>query len=1134
MALRFLIGTSGSGKTHCCMQEILAATQNKRNILLVPEQFTSQAERDLTSIATGKAILHTEVLSFGRLAYQIFSKSGQAHTTFFNDIGKQMALQKILLTESEQISFFRHVMDKNGFLDQLSLTLTELFQYQISPEVLSQLAQQESLSHNAQQKCQDLSYIYRCYLDFLQNDMISQDETLSYLAEKLKTSNDLIDTEIWVDGFYGFTPQEYSVLSQLLRICKRVTIALPMDRNSYDASTLPPYAPFFEPFLTKKELVTLAEENGIAIESPVILTKNHRTQVPALRFLEQHYFHSYAKKSEDATGISICACGTKEDEITYTAGKIISLVREKQIRFRDIAIVTNALGTYENSLRAILKEYDIPYFIDTRRDMTTHPLVALIQGLLDCIRYDFPYQSIFTYLKSGLTPMEQEDMDVLENYVLAYGIKGYKWKKDDWTYGIKPEQEEEHEYINHLRKQVMQPFTAFLQYKNKKEYPLRSFVCDLLNQLDQLGVAQRLTMWAEQAEQSGYTAKADEHRQIWQVLMELLQTAVDIFGDTPLTLEDFSKILSAGLTKSSMGIIPPTADCLLVGDLERSRLPNIRVLFVLGVNDGVLPAPAQSQGIFSESERESIQNAGIALAPDGKRKLFEEQFLIYRGLTKPSEELYLTYATADITGKALFPSSLISRLQQMYPTLEIESNDNIQISSLSPVDCFHQLGKNLRNYIEDAAQTDPMWLDIYSYFTSKTEWKDRLQLIQNALLAEIPEGQLSKEIAKSLYGKNILSSISRLERFAACPFSFFAEYGLKATPRRFYELHTPDLGTLFHMVLEQFSIRLKEDQLSWHTLTQEETERRIEDAVDAAVPQLGNEILLDSAANRYLVQRLKRIAKRAGWTLVRHIQSGDFVPHGYEVGFGPQELLPPIIIKMADGSRLILRGQIDRVDLFDANGNRYVKIIDYKSGNKTFQLQDIYYGLQLQLLLYLDAYLKENDTASMPTHPGGAFYFHVADPSISVSNEISEGELNDMLYKEMRMSGLILDDPATIQAMDHAFIDEETGDFCYTSSDIIPLQYTKKGKPTVSSLLASETEYRKMMSFAAKRAATLGQSMKDGMIAPTPYRKKNITPCTYCAFATICRYDYKDHPQYRDLKKITWEDILTQEDSQEL
>ncbi len=1129
MALRFLIGTAGSGKTHCCIQEILSATQNKRNILLVPEQFTSQAERDLTYAVKGKSIVHTEVLSFGRLAYQIFSKSGYAHTTFFNDIGKQMVLQKILLTESEQISFFRHVIDKNGFLDQLSMTLTEFFQYQISPEILSNLAQQDTLSHNAQQKCLDLAYIYRCYLDFLQNDMISQDETLSYLAEKLKTSDALVDTEIWIDGFYGFTPQEYTVLAQLLRICKRVTIALPMDHISYDATALPPYAPFFEPFLTKKELIALAEEHGISIEPPVVLTENHRTNVAALRFLEKHYFHSYTKKSEDAEGITIHACDTKEDEIRYIAGKILSLVREKHLRFRDIAIVSNAPDTYENSLRAILQEHKIPYFIDTRRDMTTHPLVALIKGLLDCIRYDFSYQSVFTYLKSGLTSMVQEDMDVLENYVLAYGIKGYKWKKNDWNYGINPSQEAEHAYINRLRKQVMEPFSAFLQYKNNKEYPLRSFACDLLAQIDKLGVVQHLTAWAEQAEHNGNAAKADEHRQIFQVLMELLQTAVDIFGDTPVTLEDFSKILSAGLSKSTMGIIPPTADCLLVGDLERSRLPNIRVLFILGVNDGILPAPAQSQGIFSEAERESIQSSGITLAPDGKRKLFEEQFLIYRGLTKPSEALYLTYATKDINGKAQFPSPLISKLQKMYPNFETESDENTDLDALSAVDCFHKLGKNLRLCIENHPQADASWLDIYSYFTTQPKWDNRLQLIKNALLAEIPDGELSRKIAEELYGNNILSSISRLERFAACPFSFFAEYGLKAKPRRFYELRTPDLGTLFHTVLEQFSSRLKDEQIAWHTLTQEETERRIEDAVDAAVPQLGNEILLDSAANRYLIHRLKRIAKRAGWTLVRHIQSGDFMPHGYEVGFGPKEILPPIIIKMADGSRLILRGQIDRVDIFDANGKRYVKIIDYKSGNKTLQLQDIYYGLQLQLLLYLDAYLKENKTSSIPTHPGGAFYFHVADPSISISNEISEQELNDLLYKEMRMSGLILDDPAAIQAMDHTFVDESTGDFCYASSDIIPLQYTKKGKPTASSLLASEAEYRKIMEFAAKRAASIGQSMKEGIIAPAPYRKNDFTPCSYCAFATICRYDYKDHPQYRNLKKITLEDILSQD-----
>lgn len=1124
MALRFLIGAAGTGKTEYCMKEIITAqsAHKGRQIFLVPEQYTSQAERDLTARTERKGIITAEVLSFGRLAHQFFAKNGLNRAVILGDVGKQMALQKILLEQRDDLPYFCHMMDKNGFVSRLGKTITEFFRYRVTPEQLETMSNQEGLSHSVQDKCRDMASIYRRYEEFLSETYLTGDTTLSLLEEKLASSAAFEDTEIWLDGFYGFTPQEYGVIAQLLRLCKRVSITLPMDEHSYFASSLPPAAPFFEPHLTKQKLVSLAEEMGIAMESPVFFKENHRAKTPALAFLEKNYFYGYYKKSPDHEGIHICSCATRESEMAYAAGQILSLVREQGLRYRDIAIVTNAMSAYEKGLKGILSEAGIPCFVDSRRDIASHPLIGLVNSLLECVVYDFRYESVFSYLKTGLTPMAQEDMDILENYVLAYGIKGYKWKKDVWAYGFQPGQEAEQAYLNDLRAQVMTPFASLLALKRKKNLPLRDWVTALVVQLDTLGIAEKLTALSEAAAAKGNAAKAEEHRQIWQILMDVLQKAVEILGDAPMSLDTFARILSAGLEESSMGLIPPTADSLLVGDIERSRLPDIKALLVLGVNDGILPAPAENTGIFTETEREALTAAGMELAPDGKRKLFEEQFLIYRGLTKPSHALYLTYANGDTEGKALFPSSLIARIAKMYPTLTEERDDTLPLSSLTPGGCFHQLGTQMRKHVEESPM-EPMWQDIYSYFATTPQWQQQLSLLRQGFSVHDRRQKLSPKTAKNLYGKNILSSVSRLERFAACPFAYFAEYGLKARPRQLYQLRTPDLGNLFHQVLEQFAATLKKDGISWQTLTQEETERRMDAAVDEAAPHLGNEILLDSAANRYLIKRLKRISRRAGWTLVRHIQSGMFEPAGYEVGFGPHEALPPIVIGMSDGSKLILRGKIDRVDLLDAEGNKFVKIIDYKSGTKAFDFQDIYYGLQLQLLLYLDAYLKNHGTESY--RPGGVFYFRITDPTQTVTEEMSAEEIEHLLYSKMQMSGLVLENETVIKAMDEVFIDPVSGGMRLGASDIIPLKYTKKGTPTASSLLATEEEYNALMAFTAKRAATIGESMKAGIITPAPYRKQNSTPCDYCVFSSICRYEYKDRPYYRNLKKIGKEDF---------
>lgn len=1124
MALRFLIGAAGTGKTEYCMKEIITAqsAHRGRQIFLVPEQYTSQAERDLTARTERKGILTAEVLSFGRLAHQFFAKNGLNRAVILGDVGKQMALQKILLEQRDDLPYFCHMMDKNGFVSRLGKTITEFFRYRVTPEQLETMSNQEGLSHSVQDKCRDMASIYRRYEEFLSETYLTGDTTLSLLEEKLASSAAFGDTEIWLDGFYGFTPQEYGVIAQLLRLCKRVSITLPMDEHSYFASSLPPAAPFFEPHLTEQKLVSLAEEMGIAMESPVFFKENHRAQTPALAFLEKNYFYGYYKKSPDHEGIHICSCATRESEMAYAAGQILSLVREQGLRYRDIAIVTNAMSAYEKGLKGILSEAGIPCFVDSRRDIASHPLIGLVNSLLECVVYDFRYEAVFSYLKTGLTPMAQEDMDILENYVLAYGIKGYKWKKDVWSYGFQPGQEAEQAYLNDLRAQVMTPFAPLLALKRKKNLPLRDWVTALVVQLDTLGIAEKLTALSEAAAAKGNAAKAEEYRQIWQILMDVLQKAVEILGDAPMSLDTFARILSAGLEESSMGLIPPTADSLLVGDIERSRLPDIKALLVLGVNDGILPAPAENTGIFTETEREALTAAGMELAPDGKRKLFEEQFLIYRGLTKPSHALYLTYANGDTEGKALFPSSLIARIAKMYPTLTEERDDTLPLSSLTPGGCFHQLGTQMRKHVEESPM-EPLWQDIYSYFATTPQWQQRLSLLRQGFSAHDRRQKLSPKTAKNLYGKNILSSVSRLEWFAACPFAYFAEYGLKARPRQLYQLRTPDLGNLFHQVLEQFAATLKKDGISWQTLTQEETERRMDAAVDEAAPHLGNEILLDSAANRYLIKRLKRISRRAGWTLVRHIQSGMFEPAGYEVGFGPHEALPPIVIGMSDGSKLILRGKIDRVDLLDAEGNKFVKIIDYKSGTKAFDFQDIYYGLQLQLLLYLDAYLKNHGTESY--RPGGVFYFRITDPTQTVTEEMSAEEIEHLLYSKMQMSGLVLENETVIKAMDEVFVDPVSGGMRLGASDIIPLKYTKKGTPTASSLLATEEEYNALMAFTAKRAAAIGESMKAGIITPAPYRKQNSTPCDYCVFSSICRYEYKERPYYRNLKKIGKEDF---------
>ena len=1133
MGLRFIIGRAGTGKTTLCMEEIIRQqnTGTKRQVLIVPEQFTSQAERDLIEKTGRNAILTAEVLSFGRLAHRVFSKKGIGSRVPLGDIGKSMALRKILLQEKDHISYFQSVMDKPGFIDQLGLTISEFFQYRISPEMTETLADSETLSHSAKEKLKDLTLIHRSYLEFLKQEYISADETLGLLAERLDDSLGFEHTEFWLDGFYGFTPQEYSVIRRLLQVSAQVNITLTMDKNSFYGAFLPVSAPFYEPYVTKKKLAALAEELGLKPVSPTILEENKRAETQSLKNLEQDYFYSFFKKTSLAEGVHITACSNLQEEIRFAAGKILRLVREENLRFRDFAIMTNAMERYEKNIRGILAEYEIPCFIDARRETASHPLVSLLTAFLDILVYDFKYDAMFAYLKSGLTQLTTEEIDILENYVLAYGIKGYKWKQDYWDYGLVREGAEAIEAINTLRETVMAPFSPFLELSKTKKLPFRSFISLLMEHLNTLQAAETLENWANEASADGNLNRAEEHRQIWQLVMDVLEKADDILGKEELTLPEIAKILEAGLEKCTMGVIPPTADSLLVGDLERSRLPEIKYLFVLGVNEGVLPSPAMAQGIFTETERDLLTAQGMELANGGKRKVFEENFLIYRGLTKPSRGLWLTYAAADNEGKEQSPSSLIENLQKLDEALTIEPMQGFTLEETSPEAAFHLLGSEMRKHSEETP-ISPLWQDIYSFFDENKNWENRLMMLKKGIGKTGRPERLAPRTAKALYGKNILSSVSRLERFAGCPFSFFAEYGLKAEERRLYQLHTPDLGSLFHEVLELFSNKLEEDSIQWTDLTKEHTKDLIETCVDEAAPRLSDRILMESAANKYLIRRLKRVSVKAAWALVQHLQMGDFTPAGYEVGFGIHEALPPIVIELGDGGSLILNGKIDRVDLLDAEGTRYVKIIDYKSGNKTFSFQDIYYGLQLQLLIYLDAYLKYYKKTGAELKPGGVFYFRIAEPTLALDKEVSAEQIEKTLFENMKMSGLLLQDDAIIESLDHSLRPERTKGLSGTSA-IVPVGFTKKGEYSSTSNLASEEQYEAILQFVTQRTREIGEAMKAGIITPLPFKDRDRSPCSYCKYRSICRHDYEEKPKFRKLKKISkadfWTEIMSEE-----
>lgn len=1128
MALRFVIGRSGTGKSTFCMEEIARKQEAKegRLIYIVPEQFSSQGEKDLVAKTGGKCLLDAEVLSFGRFAHGVLQEKGARE--ILGETGKSMVLRKVLQEKAGELSFFSGMVGKQGFIQILSLTITELFQYGITPEQLEILAQDTTKSKGLQEKLKDLKLLYQGYLDFLQQKYDTSDELLDLLQRNLVRRTEKENVEIWIDGFYGFTPQEYGVIGELLRLSKGVTVTLSMDAYHLQEKDLPVSAPFYEAHRTAKKLRALAQEKGIAIQPPVILEKNMRVQKESLGFLEKYYFSYGGETCLETEGISIFSGDTKQGEIKGAAEEIIRLVQQENLRFREIALVTNDLAGYQNGISSVLREYEIPFFLDAKEEILSHPLIGMIQGLFAMGNHFYSYESVMEYLKTGLSNLDMEQVDTLENYLLAYGIKGYRWELPEWSFGFSEKEEQEKENINRLREAVLFPIRDFLEnVKGGKKRSTRTMAVALFQCLEGLSVAEKLEQWAEDAKKKGNLALARRHEKIWDLFIALLEKTVEIFGEEEMSSKDFAEILETGLLESTLGMIPPGADCVMVGDIERSRLPEIKALFVLGVNEGILPSPSEAQGIFSGQEREQLEGEGVELASGGKRHVFEEQYLIYRGLTKPSHFLFFGFAAGDLEGKALLPSRLIDKIQRLFPKLTIQTQENqVTLDNLGTEKiAFHSMGRLLRQKVA-GEEVPAFWSELYGYFANQGAWKDRLAMLWQGILQEGQEDTLSGKMTKRLYGKTIQSSVSRLERFAACPFSYFVEYSLGAKPRKEFSVGIPDLGNLFHQVLDTFSKELQGEGRDWKTLTKEETEARVQNTVDILAPQLGNRVLMETAENQYLIKRLERISKRAVWTLVTHVQEGDFHLYSSEVGFGTEEGLPPIVFLLENGEKLVLRGKIDRVDVLDRNNKRYVKIIDYKSGNKEFQFRDIYYGLQLQLLLYMDAFLEKGMERGTEGIPGGVFYFRLQDPRIEATAEMTAQEIQDALLRSLKMSGLVLDDEDLIMALDHGFMGEDGTMTPARKSPIIPVSLGKNGAYHQGTNVATEEEYRRLMAFSGEKAKELAESMIKGNISKKPYRAGEKSPCNYCGYRGICCFDPEQgNGEYQELKKMKAEDF---------
>ncbi len=1111
MSLRFIYGRAGSGKSSFCIKDIKKRIEENVNyplIYLVPEQFSFQSEKNIITEIGERANLNVKVLNFKRMAFRVMNEVGGITNKRMNSSGKCMLINYILKEATSSLTVFRGAASEKGFVNTISDSISEFKRYNVTPEKLFKIAGDLEDNTNLKNKLLDMAFIYQRFEKLIEESYIDADDDLTILKDSLDNCNLYDNAEIWIDEFSSFTPQQLKVIEKLLKKARTINITLVGEKEDEVKEEI-----FRFTKATENKLLRLAIDNNVSLEKAVDLNKRpfyRFSSSSELQFLEKNlYCFPYERYEKETSNVKLFRAQNSYSEIENTAREIIEMVRDKGLRFKDIAVVTRDLKSYENIISALFKEYDIPYFIDEKKEIESNLLVVLINSVIEILTKNWSYEAVFKYLKTGLIDIDRDDVDILENYVLATGIKGRnKWlSKNHWNYRVNSffgdseitsEEMELLNKVNSIRNYVREPLIKlYNKVKDKKEG--EKFCKAVFEFLEDIALQNKVEKVVDEFKNTGNQNLANEYSHIWNVIMDLLDQTVEIMGSESLDLEQFLEILQIGFREQKMGLIPPSIDQVLVGSIERVKSHDVSHLYILGVNDSVFPAVNNDEGILNDLEREILKNKGMELAKDTREAAFEEQFLVYTTLTIPCNYLKISYPMADFEGKSLRPSIIVSRIKTIFPNI-IEENDLMLeetdetimnlISTKTPT--FNELIAVLRKRL-DGIDDSLIWRDVYKWFSSNEEWKVKCQKAFSGAVYSNQVKAIKKEKVKKLYEYNSKMNVSRLERYVECPFSYYVQYGLKAKDRKIFKLSYPDIGTFLHKIIDEFSNKVKEDKLSWDELSPNWCENAIEAIVESNINSEGSYILKSSARYEYLTGRLKKVLTKTALVITNHIKTSGFKPIGYEIDFGNVDGYPPIVVELSSGEKINLIGRIDRIDMLIKDSNTYIRIIDYKSGNKIFKLSEVYYGLQVQLLLYLDAILSQNKD----NLPAAVLYFKIDNPLIKTNNDLTDEALEEEIMKKFKMKGLLIDDVEIIKEMDK----EMDG-----NSYIIPARINKDGTLGKSDA-ASIYQFELLRKHVKKIIAENCEKLISGDISISPCKNGDSIPCEYCSYSSICTFE---------------------------
>ena len=1094
MTLKLIYGKSGSGKSEYCYKEIAKNINKEKIYMIVPNQMALMAEKKLMEVTKNFALINTEIITFTRMAFRVRNEIGGAKKTNLSKSGKAMLIYDILNKQKEKLNFLGK---SNENVDIIGNSITEFKKHKINIEKLKE-KNNNTKDIYLKLKLNDMITMYEEFEKNIQGKFLDENDVLDILNNQILESEQFKNSVIYIDEFVGFTTQEYEIIAKLMQIAKNVNVTICTDNLIQQEEADKDI--FYENKDTGIKLINIAREYGINIEEDVNLKKLYRFKNNELIHLEENlYAVPYNTYKNKPNNIKMFLANNQYSEIEYIAAEIVKLVRSGNYRFKDISVITKNLNIYSSLLKVIFNNYNIPVFIDEKKELSENIIVKFLISVIEICNKNWSYESVFNYIKTGFVNIDKEEIFRLENYCIRWGIKGNKWYKEDWNYTGKDEYtEEEIIRLNELRKMIIAPIRR-LQEKAKKDNSFINLTKILYEFLEEMNIEKSIKAKIEKLESKGFIEIANEYETSFKVLVELFDEIVLVFGEEKTNFDRYMNILKIGLKNTGLGKIPATQDQVVVGDVSRSRSHKVKVVFIIGINDGEFPSIYKDEGFFNDKDREYLKEQGFELANGSLENLYGENFNIYKAFTIAEEKLYLSYASSDNEGRTLRPSILITKMKKIYPKIEEKSDIIIQEKQIiTKSNTFDNLIEKLNEY-QEGNEIEDIWFDVFKYYETNPMWRSRLlKSLEGIKYTNVPN-KIKPEFIKKLYGETLHTTISRLEKYRSCPFSFYLEYGLKLKEKKSLKLQPIDTGSFMHEVIDNFFKEIGTNKINIKEIKREDIEKIVKEIIDEKLNLKSNYIFKSIPKFIVLTNRLCRMVTLSIIYIVQGLKNTDFEVVGNELEFKNGKEYKPIKITTEDGRRVEITGKIDRIDLAKDETGKYIRIIDYKSSFKDINLNEVLAGLQLQLITYLDAVCQIQDVI-----PAGILYFSLVEPKLEKvknSKEITDEEVEQKLREHFRMNGLVLAEMNVVNMMDNTLKDGE-------KSNIIPVKLKNDGNLDRTSKVVSRKEFEILQKFVKKTLGEISKEILDGNIDIKPYYnvKNKKKPCEYCIYNSICNF----------------------------